>query len=239
MSRRDKCVGDLRAAHRAAAPAGRRREERLNVYRKTERREAIADLTNALFTVTALRIQELQQLGARRIEEVRQQVNVPYIFDRRDLDTGNQSQAVSVGSPFSFGQAGAGVVIRDADRAQSGPGRTRDQGRRRQKTVGGSRVKMKIDQESAAGARRGRRFARRGGERRTLRWRRTSDRYSRIRSSGCARSSSANSRKIRPFRVLELVPVSLEEAMGSALALDANHECLAIVDAVGEPIGRG
>jgi hypothetical protein len=52
--RRDKCVGDLRPAQRAAAPAGRRRDERLDVYRKTERREAIADLTNALFTASQL-----------------------------------------------------------------------------------------------------------------------------------------------------------------------------------------
>ena len=39
--------------------------------------------------------------------------------------------------------------------------------------------------------------------------------------------------------VLELLAVSLEEAVRAALALDADHQRLAVVDAVGQPLGSG
>ena len=41
------------------------------------------------------------------------------------------------------------------------------------------------------------------------------------------------------LRILELVAVSLEEAVRAALALDADHQRLPVVDAIREPLGAG
>src|SRR6185503_2588736 len=55
----------------------------------------------------------------------------------------------------------------------------------------------------------------------------------------CAFFVSKVEKDLLAFRVLELLSISLEESIGTALALDADHERLPIVDAVCEAIGRG
>ena len=141
-----------------------------------------------------------------------------------------------------LGEPADRVVVGDADHRQAGCGRARDEGGRRQRAVGRGGVEVEIDQ-AGAGRRLAARFASAGpflvlaGRRR---WRSTSERYSRISSSRCdALFVGELEEDLLALGVLELLAVALEEAVRAALALDADHQRLAIVDAVGQLLGAG
>ena len=72
------------------------------------------------------------------------------------------------------------------------------------------------------------------------RWRSTRARYSRISSSRCVALLVGELEKdLLAFRVLEALAVALEEAVRAALAPDADHQRLPIVDALGQLLGAG
>ena len=160
-----------------------------------ERAQPLRDLPHPPDPIGALRLQERRQPGVGRVDEIAQHVHVAALFDGRDLDAVHEPHAVASRLGSRLGEPRHRIVVGDADHRQAGCGRARDEDRRRQRAVGCGGVEMEIDQEAlAAGSRRALRFWTflvLAGRRR---WRSTSERYSRISSSRCDRSSSANSR---------------------------------------------
>ena len=123
------------------------------------------------------------------MDEVAERVDVEAVPDRGDFDA--RDELDSGGGACSGRDAARrdGVVVGDAQHVDARRFRTRDEIGRRQSAVGRGRVCVEIDQCAD--------FARdavfRGGR---GRWRSLMARYWRINRSRCARSSSANSRKI-------------------------------------------
>ena len=190
LSRAHERIGDLRPSNTATAAGS----QLLAVDDIPERGQAIAYLSNPFQSLRTLRLEELSQRSAPRIDEVGKHVQVAAVLDGGNLDTANKPKPAPACGVICFPVSGARVVIGDTDRAQPRISRARDEHPRRQEPIGRSRMQVEVDQESASGCRRGRRLVTRRARRR--RWRSSSDRYSRISSSRCARSSSANSRKI-------------------------------------------
>ena len=94
-------------------------------------------------------------------------------------------------------------------------------------------MEVKIDHESAAGWRRGRRFGATTAAAAPL----ALDEqpvFANQQLEMRALLVGKLEKDFLAFRILEFVAVTFEEAMGSALALDANHQRLTIVDAVGQ-----
>ncbi len=131
MSRCDEGICDLRPPDSAAPTAAAQCDQRRDIDGEAERGQPIADFTNPAFAMDALRIEEFEEWRVRRIQKVREQVHVAAVFDRGDLDAGNQTHAVITSSDFGFGQPCARVVVGDADRSQSGLRRARDERSRR------------------------------------------------------------------------------------------------------------
>ena len=171
---------------------------RLDVDRHAERRPAARRSRSTRRTpILALRREELRRSAAIvGIDEVAEHVDVAAALDRGDLDPGDEPHAVRAAAAAASASPADGVVIGDADRGEPGARRPARPAPPASAAVGGGRMEVEIDHRASAGSRR----ARGGLASRVvwpLRcWRSTSERYSRISSSRCARSSSANSRKI-------------------------------------------
>jgi len=162
----DECIRYLWSADTAASAGRHRRNQRFRIDGVTKSRESIADLSNAFSALTTLRLQKITQGGARRIDKVGEHVDVSAIFDSGDLHSRDQPNTMTLCSIFCFHQRTTGVVIGDADRAQTAGGGAGDEDRRLQEPVRGSGMKVKIDQESATDCRRGRRLVTRRTRRR-------------------------------------------------------------------------
>ena len=132
--------------------------------------------------------------GDRDVDEVAEHVHVDAVADRGDLDAGDELDAGGRARCGGRLARGDRIVIGDAQHRDAGRRRARDELGRRAATVRRRGVGVKVDQRGRL-----RRVAARAPVRRgaaaapgasASAW------YSRISRSRCARSSSANSRKI-------------------------------------------
>ena len=140
---------DLRTADRRTGPGRRRRQHSLNVRGNVERCQPARDRPDALNTQGALSDEQRRQRLALGIEEVAQHVDVTAIVDRRDLDAGNDADALRLRGRRDFRKRSHGVVIGDADGRESRRGDAGDELDRRQPPVGRRRVHVQVDQRLA------------------------------------------------------------------------------------------
>ena len=175
-------------------PAGSRRR-RGAMPCAGEPSDHVANAIDALLRAASTR--NACSAGRSRIDEIAEHVDVGLVADRGDLDAGDELDAGGRARGGGRVAAGHGVVVGDAQHGDAGRRRARDQLRRRAAAVGRGRVGVEIDQRRDATAARTLGLARRRARRWPLALSRSrSARYSRISRSRCARSSSANSRKI-------------------------------------------
>ncbi len=188
----DERLGDLRAPDAAAAVARGLREKVRTVDGGAEVAQANRHLLDAADAIGALRGEEPEQLRRLGVEEVGEQVHVAGVLDRGDFNPVDEAHAEGIGGRARLRQSRHRIVIRDAQHGNAGRRRALNERGRRQRAIRRGRMQVQIDQDGrAADARRRVALPRR------VRWRSTSARYSRMSSSRCVRSSSANSRKIR------------------------------------------
>ena len=194
QARRHEGIGHERTSD---APPWRFRgagEQRLDVDRTAQRAQPVGDFAEATEPIGPLSGEKGGHDAVLRIDEIRQQVHVAVLLDGGNLDPCDQPEAQPGRGAACLGDAGERIVIGDADGREPRARGARDERSGRQGAVGGGGVKVEIDQDAAADCRRGLRLG--GLPGRLRRWRSTSARYSRMRRPRCARSSSANSRKI-------------------------------------------
>src|SRR6185503_17835492 len=110
----DERIGDLRPADTATAFGS----QRLDIHDIPKGGKPIAYLPDPLDSLHPLRLQELAQRRALRIDEVRQHVEVAAFLDRGNLDAGDQPEAEPPRGIIRLYQPGTGVVIGDADRPE-------------------------------------------------------------------------------------------------------------------------
>ena len=156
-------------------------------------------------------------------------------FDSGDFDPGNEPKTVPVGGGLRFRHAGGGVVIRDADDGQAEARSARDERGRRQPAIRGGRVQVKIDHGShgrlrARPAPRAAAAALPFDKRSVL-----ADQQLEV----CPLFVGELEEDLLALRVLEALAVALEEPVRAALAPDADHQRLQIVDALGQLLGAG
>lgn len=206
--------------------------ERLDVDRQIECGELLGYGHRAVDTPEPLLCQERSEVWGVLVDEVAENVNIASVLDRRDLDAAHGFDGAGTGQTTNIRGGQRGVVIGDRHHDKTSRGRTIDEFRRRQTTVGNSCVKVEIDQLTAGGG------AVEG------------------RSALCPPPLTFHEgtvftneqvemlafliRELEEYLlalgVLEPFSVLLEELMGPALAANTNHERLLIIDALAQPL---
>ena len=193
MAGRDQGRGDHRP--RQGLAVRRRRHQRVDVDRAAQLAEPVADFMRAPHAVRALAREKLGEHHRARIDEVPEHVHVPCVENRRHLDAGHHGHAGRGACSGRGGNPRGRVVIGHAEHADAGRHGALDERRRGELAVGSRGMGVEIDHARGPGRRRARRaggaFGLAAGR---FRPRASSARHSRISSSRCWRSSSANSR---------------------------------------------
>jgi len=135
MPAREECGGDVRTPD-APALFEAARDQRLGIDRRAENGEPLGHLANASDPIRTLPFEERAQVGVRRVEEISENVRIPFFLDRGNLDAVDQDQTTRPCGIARFIEAAGGVVIGHAEGRQPRGGDARDQIRGTQRPVG-------------------------------------------------------------------------------------------------------
>jgi len=110
----NKSPGDPRAAGCLARVVQAGRKNLVSVERHSELRQPFDHLLHPLDSGASLRGKKFQQTSRMQIDEVSEHVDIALVHDRRDLDAGNESNAVCGACRRCGLASGDRIVIRHA-----------------------------------------------------------------------------------------------------------------------------
>ena len=145
VSSGDQRIGDVWAADRATAAGRHASQQLIAIERHAEIRQPRDHRLDAATAIVPLRAKELDERRVIRIEEVTEDVDVAGPLDRRDFDAGHETHAVPRRGIRRFRQTCGRVVIGDAENGKARGAGLGNELRRRERAVGGGRVKMEVD----------------------------------------------------------------------------------------------